>query len=120
MPAEYENLVLYFGPRSFGAPDDVGEPILRGLWGARKSLARANVDVRVDTRSRLMHNNFVVVDSDAQDAAVITTSANFTPTGLHHNLEHLLVFRERHVIEAFQDNAPKTRIQRCGQRPRTG
>jgi phosphatidylserine/phosphatidylglycerophosphate/cardiolipin synthase-like enzyme len=164
MPAEHENLALYFGSTTFGAPDDLLEPILRTMWGAGKSLAvatqqltdrdivealaaarrrgvavrvflerdylrephpsfeiwreqglheahrkalstlyRSNVDVRVDRLGRLMHNNFVVADAGEEDAVVITTSANFTPTGLHRNLEHLLVLRERSVVKAFLD-----------------
>jgi len=50
-----------------------------------------------------MHNNFVVADVGEQDAVVISTSANFTPTGLRQNLEHLVVLRERSVINAFHD-----------------
>lgn len=164
MPAEHENVVLYFGSRRFGAPDCLQDPILRSLSGARKSLAvatqqltardvitalvaarrrgvvvrvflerdylreshplfdiwkehglhethrralstlyRSNVDVRVDTRSRIMHNNFIIVDAGEQDAVVISTSANLTPTGLQWNFEHLVILRESSVIKAFQN-----------------
>lgn len=68
---------------------------------ALAALYRANIDVRVERRARLMHHNFIVADSATDTAVTVSTSANLTLRGLHRNLNHLLVVHDRKVASAF-------------------
>lgn len=68
---------------------------------ALAALYRANINVRVERRARLMHQNFIVVDSKEDSAIVICTSANFTPQGMHRHLNHLLAIRDKRLSTHF-------------------
>jgi phosphatidylserine/phosphatidylglycerophosphate/cardiolipin synthase-like enzyme len=86
-------------------------PALDSIWergGAfeahREALAalyRAGVDVRVDRRARLMHENFIVADAETASPTMVCSSANFTFQGLHRHFNHLLVIRAKLVAAAF-------------------
>ena len=66
------------------------------------ALLRGAVDVRIERRSRLLHNNFVLIDpEDPKLTCVASTSANLSPNDLHKNFNHLIVIKNPDVSAAF-------------------
>ncbi|MBP8231545.1 MAG: hypothetical protein KAY22_04500 [Rhizorhabdus sp.] len=64
-------------------------------------LARAGVTVLSDDQVAIAHNKIIVVDR----AAVLTGSANFTPSAQHRNAENvLLVHGDRKLAAAYVGN----------------
>lgn len=51
-----------------------------------------------DSRSRLMHNKFMIFDG----ITVLTGSMNFTPRGTYTNNNNLLVIRAQRAVQAYQ------------------
>jgi phosphatidylserine/phosphatidylglycerophosphate/cardiolipin synthase-like enzyme len=68
------------------------------------AMLRSNIDVRTDYNPEIFHQKFVVrdigVDSSDQ-RAVLTGSTNFTPTGTHKNLNHVLTIRDGYVAREY-------------------
>ena len=84
-----------FGPG--GANDEN-----RRLLGA---MLRADVDVTLDLNPETFHQKFIVRDPEASSsrAAVLTGSTNFTPTGLHENLNHLVIVRGKRTARVYAE-----------------
>jgi phosphatidylserine/phosphatidylglycerophosphate/cardiolipin synthase-like enzyme len=74
----------------------------RRLFGA---ILRAGIDVTIDLNPETFHQKFIVRDPDGPSsrAAVLTGSTNFTPTGLHSNLNHLVYVGGKRTAGVYRD-----------------
>lgn len=61
------------------------------------AILRTNIDVKVDYNSKIFHQKFIIRDG----ASVLTGSTNFTPTGTHKNLNHLVVIHDKSVAKIY-------------------
>ena len=69
------------------------------------SMARAGVQVWMDSQHQNAHNKVMVIDADTQQAAVITGSYNFTYAAQYNNAENLLVIRGNNKLaQLYKDN----------------
>lgn len=62
------------------------------------ALLRSKAWVRTDFNPNIFHQKFIIRDKQA----VLTGSTNFTPTGTHNNLNHLLVVDDVKVAKIFK------------------
>ncbi|MFK7830352.1 MAG: phospholipase D-like domain-containing protein [Congregibacter sp.] len=62
------------------------------------AILRTNIDVKVDYNASIFHQKFIVRDGEA----VLTGSTNFTPTGTHANLNHLVIVNDKRVAKVYQ------------------
>ncbi len=62
------------------------------------AMLRSKVWVRTDFNPRIFHQKFIIRDGNA----VLTGSTNFTETGTHKNLNHLLIIKNEEVAEIFE------------------
>lgn len=160
MPVKVGKVEFYAGPHGVGGPDNLEDPIVQFIDGAKKrlevavqelesrpiaeallrarqrrvivkivleqdylrssraqtrpfelsgsneanrviqnALLRANIDLKLDYNSSIFHQKFIVRDR----TSVLTGSTNFTPTGTHKNLNHLIVIHDRTVAKQYQD-----------------
>ena len=65
------------------------------------ALLRANAKVHTDFNPHIFHQKFIIRDSSANDAAVLTGSTNFTPTGTAKNLNHLVIIHDKAVAKVY-------------------
>lgn len=73
------------------------------------ALLRSAVDVRADYNPKIFHQKFIIRDYReyggkkyaGQKAAVLTGSTNFTHTGTHKNLNHIVIFHDRRVCHYY-------------------
>lgn len=69
------------------------------------ALLRCGVDIKADLNPHIFHQKFIVRDyRDGRShgkAALLTGSANFTATDLHHNLNHAIVFHDHRIARAY-------------------
>ena len=67
------------------------------------ALLRSDIDVSVDLNPATFHQKFIVRDPNGPSsrAAVLTGSTNFTPTGLHENLNHLVTVGGKRTSGVF-------------------
>lgn len=70
-----------------------------------RALLASGVHVTVDLNPETFHQKYIVRDrhGTSSRAGVLTGSANFTPTGLSSNLNHLVRFRGKKVAAPFAD-----------------
>jgi phosphatidylserine/phosphatidylglycerophosphate/cardiolipin synthase-like enzyme len=61
------------------------------------AILRTNIDVKVDYNTSIFHQKFVVRDGQS----VLTGSTNFTPTGTHANLNHVVVVHDKNVAKIY-------------------
>lgn len=61
------------------------------------AILRANIDVKTDYNSSIFHQKFIVRDR----SSLLTGSTNFTPTGTHSNLNHLVVIHDEKVAKIY-------------------
>ncbi|MCG8490404.1 MAG: phospholipase D-like domain-containing protein [Sneathiellales bacterium] len=61
------------------------------------AILRSNIDVKVDYNASIFHQKFIVRDRKS----VLTGSTNFTPTGTHHNLNHLVIVHDEKVAKIY-------------------
>jgi phosphatidylserine/phosphatidylglycerophosphate/cardiolipin synthase-like enzyme len=66
--------------------------------GILQSIADAGVPVVDDSRSALMHNKFIIMDSEA----VWTGSWNYTVNGTYRNNNNALVMQNAQAVDAYQ------------------
>lgn len=66
------------------------------------ALFRAGIDVRTDYNPKIFHQKFIVRNRGRGDMAVLTGSTNFTPTGTHENLNHIVVFEGRRIASEYE------------------
>lgn len=67
------------------------------------ALLRAKVDVISDLNPKTFHQKYIVRDPEGSRAAVLTGSTNFTPTGTHENLNHVVVVEGKRVARLYKE-----------------
>ena len=73
------------------------------------ALLRSAVDVRADYNPKIFHQKFIIRDYReiggkvyaGQNTAVLTGSTNFTHTGTHKNLNHIVIFHDRRICHCY-------------------
>ncbi|MCB1680733.1 MAG: phospholipase [Alphaproteobacteria bacterium] len=64
-------------------------------------LWRAGIDVRTDYNPKIFHQKFMVRDVEGTRAALLTGSTNFTETGTHNNLNHIVTIKGKSVAGEY-------------------
>ena len=129
-------------PKPSSSIDDAREAQLDAQWRERRSgaqrsnrdilaaLLRCGVDVKADLNPTIFHQKFIIRDfrnnrSHGQ-AALLTGSTNFTVTGTHKNLNHVIVFHDYRIcrpyaeeFEELMDGTFGSNSQRHGDEPKT-
>lgn len=72
-------------------------------------LFRAAVDAKVDFNPKIFHHKFILRDRRRPRAAALTGSTNFTHTGTHANLNHVVVFHHDGIVDAYQQEFDQLR-----------
>ena len=70
------------------------------------ALLRTGVAARVDYNPEIFHQKFIVREAGRRGVgrrAVLTGSTNFTPTGTHANLNHLVIIKDGHVAREYSN-----------------
>lgn len=71
------------------------------------ALLRCGVDVKVHLKPAVFHHKFIVRDyrdgKSQGKAALLTASTDFTWTGAHKNLNHLIIFHDYRVARAYAE-----------------
>jgi phosphatidylserine/phosphatidylglycerophosphate/cardiolipin synthase-like enzyme len=69
------------------------------------ALLRCGVDVKADLNPKIFHQKFIVRDfrngRKKGNPSVLTGSTNFTWTGTHKNLNHVVVFHDLRIVRAY-------------------
>jgi len=69
------------------------------------ALLRCGVDVKADLNPKIFHQKFIVRDyrnnRKSGKPSVLTGSTNFTRTGTHKNLNHVVVFHDLRIVKAY-------------------
>jgi phosphatidylserine/phosphatidylglycerophosphate/cardiolipin synthase-like enzyme len=73
------------------------------------TLLRGAVDAKIDFNPKIFHHKFIVRDLDEAREAVLTGSTNFTTTGTHRNLNHVVIFNDIGVAHAYQSEFDQLR-----------
>ncbi len=73
------------------------------------TLLRGAVDAKIDFNPKIFHHKFVIRDRGEANEAVLTGSTNFTTTGTHRNLNHLVIFHDSGVAAAYQSEFDQLR-----------
>lgn len=83
------------------------------------ALLRNGIDVKADyNHDHIFHQKFIIRDyrrSKTATSAVLTGSTNFTDTGTHKNLNHIIIFHDRRVCNAFRDEFDEIRSGTFGE-----
>ena len=69
------------------------------------ALLRNAVDVKADYNPKIFHQKFIIRDfrrSKKETSAVLTGSTNFTHTGTHKNLNHIIIFHDYRVCKSYR------------------
>ena len=61
------------------------------------AILRAKIDVKVDYNTSIFHQKFIVRDR----SSLLTGSTNFTPTGTHSNLNHVIIIHDANVARIY-------------------
>jgi len=62
------------------------------------AILRSNIDVKADYNTNIFHQKFIVRDRKS----LLTGSTNFTPTGTHNNLNHVVVVHDEEVAKIYE------------------
>lgn len=62
------------------------------------AVLRAKIDVKSDYNTNIFHQKFIVRDR----SSLLTGSTNFTPTGTHSNLNHIVVIHDEAVAKIWR------------------
>jgi phosphatidylserine/phosphatidylglycerophosphate/cardiolipin synthase-like enzyme len=69
------------------------------------ALLRCGVDVKADLNPKIFHQKFIVRDFRNRrkkgNPGVLTGSTNFTRTGTHKNLNHVVVFHDLRIVKTY-------------------
>ncbi|MES9993566.1 MAG: phospholipase D-like domain-containing protein [Candidatus Thiodiazotropha sp.] len=76
------------------------------------AILRSNIDVKVDYNANIFHQKFIVRDRKA----VLTGSTNFTPTGTHKNLNHVVIVEDPEVAKVYAREFKEIQQGRFGRR----
>ena len=61
------------------------------------AVLRSNIDVKVDYNASIFHQKFIIRDREA----LLTGSTNFTPTGTHRNLNHVVIVEDPEIAQVY-------------------
>ena len=67
------------------------------------ALQRAKIEVKTDFNPDIFHQKFIIRDKVSADAAILTGSTNFTPTGVASNLNHILIAKSKRVAREYSN-----------------
>ncbi len=73
------------------------------------TLLRGAVDAKIDFNPKIFHHKFIIRDRGEAREAVLTGSTNFTTTGTHRNLNHVVIFHDIGVAAAYQSEFEQLR-----------
>ena len=73
------------------------------------TLLRGAVDAKIDFNPKIFHHKFIIRDRGEAREAVLTGSTNFTTTGTHRNLNHVVIFHDIGVAAAYQSEFDQLR-----------
>jgi phosphatidylserine/phosphatidylglycerophosphate/cardiolipin synthase-like enzyme len=73
------------------------------------TLLRGSVDAKIDFNPKIFHHKFIIRDWGEAREAVLTGSTNFTTTGTHRNLNHIVIFHDIGVAAAYQSEFDQLR-----------
>ena len=79
------------------------------------ALLRNGVDVKADyNHNHIFHQKFIIRDRRTKNmilptSAILTGSTNFTQTGTHKNLNHILVFKDPEIAWQYQEEFKEIR-----------
>ena len=65
---------------------------------------RCGIDVKADLNPDIFHQKFIIRDhgpGGGKSRALLTGSTNFTNTGVHNNLNHVIIFHDARICEAY-------------------
>lgn len=70
------------------------------------AMLRCGIDVKADLNPKIFHQKFIVRDyqngrSLGSKAGVLTGSTNFTETGVHKNLNHVVIFNSARIARMY-------------------
>src|SRR5690606_28570657 len=69
------------------------------------ALLRNGIDVKADYNPDIFHQKFIIRDYTTRDTdpppAVLTGSTNFTITGTHRNLNHIVIFHDKSIAGRY-------------------
>lgn len=68
--------------------------LIAALW-------RAGIDVRTDYNPKIFHQKFIVRDEGKTRSSVLTGSTNFTHTGTHKNLNHIMTVKGKTLAKEY-------------------
>ncbi len=80
------------------------------------TLLRGAVDAKIDFNPKIFHHKFIIRDLGEAREAVLTGSTNFTTTGTHRNLNHIVIFHDIGVAAAYQSEFDQLRDGIFGKR----
>ncbi|MEL6308246.1 MAG: phospholipase D-like domain-containing protein [Chloroflexota bacterium] len=90
--------------------EDNKHGINRNIFGA---LLRNGVNVRADYNSNIFHQKFIIRDyttsKDKPTPSVLTGSTNFTWTGCHKNLNHVVIFHDIAIARRYKSEFDQLR-----------
>ena len=88
-------------------PIPLDEPTDPGTYGVNREqmrlLLRGAVHYKLDFNASTFHNKFIIRDYRKPNAALLTGSTNFTPTGTGSNLNNIVIFHHPDIIKAFRE-----------------
>jgi len=61
------------------------------------AILRSNIDVKSDFNTHIFHQKFIIRDGEA----ILTGSTNFTPTGTHKNLNHIVIVHSKAAAKIY-------------------
>lgn len=79
------------------------------------AILRSNIDVKVDYNTHIFHQKFAIRDSEA----VLTGSTNFTPTGVHANLNHIVIIHNKSIARIYNKEFREIQKGRFGRDNKT-
>jgi len=63
----------------------------------QNAIFRSNIDLKLDYNESIFHQKFIVRDGNS----LLTGSTNFTHTGTHHNLNHIVIVKDPEVAKIY-------------------
>ncbi|MCH8849752.1 MAG: phospholipase [Chloroflexi bacterium] len=78
-------------PWERGGPNETNREI-------HDAVLRASIDVKPDYNASIFHQKFIVRDG----TALLTGSTNFTPTGVHNNLNHIVIVNDEKTAKIYR------------------
>jgi len=77
------------------------------------ALLRCGVDIKADLNPKIFHQKFIVRDfrngRTKGKPSLLTGSTNFTNTGTHKNLNHVVVFHDKKIAKAYANEFKELR-----------